>query len=64
MFKRHTKTESILIAVNRSNGKIRILLPEEYTTYEKTYSLGDSSKEELDSYGALVLKKKSNHISQ
>lgn len=63
MFKRHTLTESILIAVNRSNGKIKIFLPEEYTDYEKTYFLGKSSKEELDSYGALVLKKKNNHIT-
>ena len=61
MFKRHTLTESILITVNRSNGKIKFFLPEEYTSYEKTYSLGENTKEELDSYGALVLKKKNNN---
>lgn len=60
MFRRHTLTESILIAVNRSDGRIKILLPAEYTTYEKTYSLGETTKEELDSYGALVLKKKND----
>ncbi len=58
MFRRHTLDEEAVIAVNRSNGKVQIIIPKEYEDFEKIYSLGETTTKELDSHGALVLKKK------
>lgn len=58
MFQRTTPKEDALILVNRSSEKIPIFLPKEYEISDEIYSLRDSSKEQLDSHGALVLKKK------
>lgn len=58
LFKRTNKIESAFIAVNRSEEKINIPIPNEYKDIEPSYVLGNSTINELDSHGALVLKLK------
>ena len=57
IFKRIAKNESALIVVNRSGDKIHIPIPNDYKDITPTYILGKTTKEEIDSHGALVLKK-------
>ena len=62
LFKRNSKEESAFIAVNRSGEKLNIPIPDEYKDIEPSYILGNSNTNELDSHGALVLKKKKDII--
>jgi glycosidase len=73
IFERNSPKEDIFVAVNRSNDRSGIYIPEQYKKADKAYSLFDSKiheidlnnqlfigNNELDSHGALVLKKKRN----
>ncbi len=58
MFKRYTSKEEAIILVNRSDGRVKVEIPSEYESSEQIYFLGETTSKELDSHGALVLKKK------
>ena len=56
-FKRVSLLNELLILINRTNDRTKIILPEDYLNGETLYKLNDSSKKNLDTYGGLVLKK-------
>ena len=56
-FKRTSNHEEALVYTSRSNTQATILLPEDYLNEDVVYSLNNSNKQLLDSYGAVVLKK-------
>ena len=71
VFERKSEQEDALIAINRSSNRSNIYIPEKYKRPDKIYTLLDSKIDELDldgrilfgngeldSHGALVLKKK------
>lgn len=73
VYERTSEKENALIAINRSNDRSSIYIPERYKRPDKIYTLIDSKIDEmeldgrllfgngeLDSHGALVLKKKRN----
>ena len=56
-FERFDQNQLAQVFINRSSNKIPLDIDHDLY-YLETYSLGDSNVEELDSHGALVLKKK------
>ena len=57
-FLREGKNEEALVYVNRLNEKIDIRLPKSFQNEDVLYPLKASTKEVLDNYGGIVLKKK------
>ena len=56
-FKRKDFNEEALVYLSRTNDKSSIILPKDYKDQDILYKLNDSNKEELDSFGGIVLKK-------
>lgn len=56
-FKRRSKSEEALVYLSRTVDKSSIILPKEYKDEDVVYKLNNSNKEELDSFGGIVLKK-------
>ena len=54
VFKRKNNYEEMLIYINRSSHNIELITP---SNYKQIYNLNNSTKDELTSHGALVLKK-------
>ena len=57
IFKRINGDTEYLALISRSDHQVKIVLPNDYKNIPILYKLKNSSKEELDSYGGIVLKK-------
>ena len=57
MYERLSKIEDNLIIVSKNDEPIKTPIPSKYLSSNEKYHLYNSNKNELDSYGALVLKK-------
>ncbi len=57
MFKRTTDNEEYLAVISRSDHEVKLILPGEYENIPVLYKLKDSTREHLESYGGIVLKK-------
>ena len=56
-FKRKDSNEEALVYLSRTNDKTNIMLPNDYRDKDILYRLNNSNKEELDSFGGIILKK-------
>ena len=57
VFKRTGLKEEMLVFINRTNNKVDIMIPNEFSNEDIMYRLNDSSKKSLDKNGAIVLKR-------
>ncbi len=57
-FKRNSIMNEILVFMNRTNNKTNIILPDDYLNEEVAYNINNSTKNNLNAYGGLVLKKR------
>lgn len=58
VFKRVCNDEEALVYVSRVNYEVGVVLPNDYKDESVLYSISNSNKEKLGSYGGLVLKKR------
>ena len=58
VFKRVGEYEEVLVYVSRANYDVGVALPNDYKDESVLYTLSDSNKEKLGSYGGMVLKKR------
>ncbi len=57
MFERNGDDASALVAVNRTGEESRIILPSNFDSYDRVYSLNDSNEKKINPYGGITLVK-------
>ena len=57
MFERKGEDASALVAVNRTGEESRIILPSNFDSYDRVYSLNDSNEKKINPYGGITLVK-------
>ena len=58
LFKRKNNEEELLVYINRSKNEVKIIPEDKYTADDLIYNLNNSSYNNLNPYGGIVLKKK------
>ena len=57
VFERYDKNDKILVVASRTHRTTKVDLPEEYKNAERLFKVKGSNKQQLSSFGAIVIKK-------